>query len=153
MKAFTQAVLISVFCALAASCATTPPEVIEVLNRAQCQQAATGLAQISIEDVARLRGAMLIDGPTGDENDVHSVLLSVSRGPQPTPGYGFRLQSFDLSASTLEIQLSWSEPPAGTVQAQMITHPCIVLGVIAPELQTVRVVDQNGEIGALTLER
>ncbi len=97
-------------------------------------------------DIAALRGAELVSA-SSDMDDV--LLISVAKGPQPTPGYGHTLSSSALLDGELQILLHWRSPAKDAMLAQVITHPCLVLGIVAADARRVVVRDESGELGSL----
>ncbi len=123
----------------------------EVLNNINCKAAQDGLHLVSYADVARLRGSTLLSMSTGAQpqdsaEDTPLLLFAVSAGRQPTPGYFFSLKDARLKDGAAELQLHWETPDEDSVQAQVITYPCIVIGIEAGEFVDVRAVNQHGEV-------
>jgi hypothetical protein len=126
----------------------------EVLNNTNCKGAEEGLRKVSYADVARLRGSTLLSmtgsagtaEPSTAAGKTQLLLFAVSQGRQPTPGYFFTLKDARLKDGVAELQLNWQTPDAESVQAQVITYPCIVIGVEAGEFRDVRALDQDGEL-------
>lgn len=130
-------------------------EAVSVLSYDQCQGIGDGLTRVSYADVAGIRGSTLLDlsapdaaGPQG-EDDV--LLVAISRGQQPTPGYRLTLEGAHRREDTAVIEVHWSTPESGAVLAQVMTHPCLVVGLSA-DVARVEAVDQTGaDLGSLTL--
>jgi hypothetical protein len=127
-----------------------------VLSHGNCQGAADGVAEVSFADVARLRGSTLLSmtapeaGPATDEPDL--LLVSISRGRQPTPGYALTLEGASLRDRTATLSLDWQTPDPSAVLAQVVTRPCLVVGMERHGIERVRAVDQHGEVlGELAL--
>jgi hypothetical protein len=126
----------------------------EVLNNTNCKGAEDGLRKVSYADVARLRGSTLLSMTAGAgkvepaiaSNDTELLLFAISRGRQPTPGHFFTLKDARLKNGVAELHLDWQTPDPDSAQAQVITYPCIVIGVEVGEFRDVRAVDQNGEL-------
>jgi hypothetical protein len=127
-----------------------------VLSHAHCHQLAPGVHRVTLDDVARLRGAQLL----GFENDADdlppaandTLLLAVSLGQRPTAGYSLRADdSAELDDGVLTLRVLETRPGPTDMVAQVITHPCLVLSVPARGIERVRVVDRDGTpIGELT---
>jgi len=81
-------------------------------------------------------------------------VILVNMGEQRTAGFGVRLASKPAQVVDGKLQLSvnWVSPNPGMMQAQMITHPCLVVSVDA-EFKQVDVVDQEGRVRLSTLSR
>ncbi len=117
-------------------CSTASVAVTEVLNDANCNTlhpgVHAGVHAVTLEDVARLKGRRMIGSITTPPNSSGDPqrLIAISRGEQPTAGYALEL----ISASTatgdeIEIVVRFREPAADAVVAQMITQPCLILGL------------------------
>jgi hypothetical protein len=120
---------------------------IEILNRANCEHAQNGLALVSYHEIAALRGSTLI-GITEPEPSAPPdiLLLSISRGPQPTAGYGLVLRDALLEEGIATLHVEWRTPDADSAQAQMITSPCLVVGLEPGAFTRVRALDQHGVV-------
>lgn len=120
---------------------------VEVLNYANCQGAERGVRQVSYAEVANLRGSKLLGMTTEAASDAPEViLLSVYKGAQPTPGFSFSLSAADVVQGTAELTVQWHEPEPDTVQAQMMTRPCLVIGIEHGEYSAVRVREDDGNL-------
>ena len=126
---------------------------VEVLNHDQCRMPRAGVEAVGIDDVARIRGGRLLSAPDEPDTTLADLLLiAVSRGQQPTPGYGFKLLEGTMKGDVVTVRLAWTEPPPDAVLPQMITHPCIVIGLNGKGFSTVRVLDsQNQPLGEILL--
>ena len=127
---------------------------VEVLNHGNCQTLKSGISQVSYEDIAKIRGSKLIDMTVLEQpppaRDL--LLLAISNGEQPTPGYQFSLADVYLNRETAVIEIFWAEPEADAVLPQVMTHPCLVVGMEAGSYRRVRAVDHTGKlIGELSL--
>jgi len=141
---------------VATACArSTPIEAMEVLNYGMCEGLAAGMSLVSYEDLGRIRGGALVEPSETSSIDVGSsvALIALSRGPQPTPGYGFSLLDATRSAARVELTVRWITPPPDAVLAQVITEPCLVVALPRAGITHVRAVDQAGQpIGELELK-
>lgn len=142
------------------ACSTTQRvEVVTVLNQNNCVNTTAGITETSLEKVRTLRSSRLLappeDAPIKPENDLPTLeatrIYVVSKGQQPTPGYGFELEQAKLQGETLTINVHWRTPPRDAVLPQMLTHPCIVVGVPDTTATTLVATDQNGEFARLDL--
>ena len=123
------------------------PAALEVLNYASCQGAVLGVRQVSYPEMAKLRGSTLLGMTTGVSSDKPEViLLSVYKGPQPTPGFSFSLSAARVVQGTAELTVQWHEPDPNRVQAQMMTNPCLVIGIEPGVYSTVRVRESDGTL-------
>jgi hypothetical protein len=133
-------------------------EATTVMAYHQCQGLEPGVSRLSFDDLALIRGSTLLSETGGKERNVSTtepelILVGVSKGPQPTPGYALQLPEpvSQPAAATFHVELVWSTPDPDSVLAQVLTYPCLVLGVSGP-VQTISVTDQNGVIGSLELK-
>lgn len=135
-------------------------EATTVLSYNRCEGLDAGLREVDYQAVAAIRGSTLIgaeeapaqagdlDRPDGDE----LLLVAISRGEQPTAGYGMSLDEVRRRDGTAVIHVQWQTPEPGAALAQMITHPCLVVGLPRDGIQRIEAVDQTGEtLGRLTL--
>lgn len=138
----------------AACSANAPLSAREVLKHSQCQGIAAGVNVVDADDLGKIRGGLLNGAEQAPPSPARGRLFAISRGPQPTPGYGFELADASVRGHVATIRVEWLSPSADAVQAQVVTHPCLVVDVARGDLQTVRVVDQNGqEIGSTQVPR
>ncbi|MFW6093332.1 MAG: protease complex subunit PrcB family protein [Pseudomonadota bacterium] len=141
--------------ALLAGCGERSLPVTTVLNYDRCQGLEAGLTLVDYAAVAGIRGDRLLDaGDAGNATaeDDELLLLAVSRGRQPTPGYGFELEGARRRDGTAVVAVRWRTPESGAVLPEVVTHPCLVVGVEPEGLQRIVVRDQTGDmIGALEL--
>ena len=77
--------------------------------------------------------------------------LALSQGVQPTSGYALSLgKDARIVDNKLEIPVVWQTPLPDTLQAQMLTHPCLIVALDWPQERQNRMdinfIDQNGEI-------
>lgn len=77
--------------------------------------------------------------------------LALSKGVQPTSGYALRLANgAKMVAGKLQIPVIWETPLPDSLQAQMLTHPCLIVALdLSTEKQNdmnIDFVDQSGEI-------
>lgn len=124
----------------------------------QCQGVDTGLTRVDYPDVAGMRGSTLLDLSRSDEpaddagGDSPALLIAISRGRQPTPGYGLSLVEARRFGNRAVIEVRWRTPESGAVLAQVMTHPCLVVGLPEQGLERVEAVDQAGDsLGTLDL--
>ncbi len=137
-KTLGVALILSMALPLAAGC-TNPAavEVTEVLNHSLCKTLRKGVTQVAFEDLANIRGSQLLSTSEGSpttastgvvqENLQDMVLVAISNGPQPTPGYGFELESVGGDSTEVLLQYRWLTPAPDAVMVQMVTSPCSVV--------------------------
>jgi len=146
----------------AGGCAGGPGmEATTVLAYDQCQGIDTGLTRVSYEDVAGIRGSTLLNmtrseaqesAAAPDEAGSAALLVAISRGRQPTPGYSLTLEDAQRVADKAVLTVRWQTPESGAVLAQVMTHPCLVVGLPEQGITEVQAVDQYGDsIGSLAL--
>lgn len=118
-----------------------------LLNHTDCTIAKAGMQVVSYEDVARLRGSTLLSltsAPVSPQSDL--ILLAISNGRQPTAGYRFDFEGAFTVEGTATLELRWLTPTDGSPQPQMITYPCIVVGLERGDFESVRAVDDHGKL-------
>jgi hypothetical protein len=141
-------VLLALFAGYLGGCGAQPQlAAIEVLNYANCQGAERGVRQVSYAEVAKLRGSTLLGITTEASGEPPGViLLAVFKGAQPTPGFSFSLSAASVVQGTAELTVQWHEPEPNTAQAQMMTYPCLVIGIEPGGYSTVRVRESDGTL-------
>jgi len=65
------------------------------------------------------------------EHSKQEQLFLVSQGQKPSSGYGFLVaeNTGSLINSTLTLLISFTSPDKNSMQAQMMTSPCLLLGI------------------------
>jgi len=132
---------------------TGAPEVMSVLTYQNCEQLSAGVKSIDYAEIAGIRGSVMLDYKN-DEAPLRSEalkFLALSKGVQPTSGYTLSLgNNARIVDDKLEIPVIWQTPLPDTLQAQMLTHPCLIVALDWPqEMQNkmnITFVDQNGEL-------
>lgn len=119
----------------------------EVLNEANCRNAADGLQRVSYSEVAALRGSTLLGmSVAAGESESDLLLFSLSKGQQPTAGYHFELRDALLDEQTATLLVHWQEPAPDSALAQIITFPCVVIGLESGPYTRVEARDQNDQL-------
>lgn len=91
-------------------------------------------------------------GNTDSPPDVDFSRLSVSAiymGIRPTAGYQVGLTSRAAKIgenNELHLFVTWTEPAAEALLAQVITSPCLLLTIPKGEYSTIQVIDEEGNI-------
>lgn len=82
--------------------------------------------------------------PPGFSFDEEIALL-VEMGEQPTAGYRLApgAATAPIRAGVAEVRLNWEVSPAGAIAAQMVTSPCILIGLGRGAYASVRIIDQH----------
>ncbi len=149
---YTAPILALLGCALTLQgCSGARPVQTEVmLEHKNCQHVEAGVTPVSLDKVAKIRGSRLIRlDPNGEpakpapEQPAGVELYAISKGPMPTPGYGFTLEGTRLLEQTLTVQVGWETPAEDAVLAQMRTHPCLVIAV--PVTDATLLIVQQGD--------
>ncbi len=72
-------------------------------------------------------------------------VLLIEMGQQTTAGYGLALsdEQAQLADAIAEITVTWMEPAVGSIQAQMVTSPCLIVKLPMDSYSRIRVVDQD----------
>jgi len=91
-------------------------DVVNVLNNGNCRTSETGVRLIDYKTLAEFR-----------------YTISLSEGPE-------------LTGRLLTLSVSINRPVADAILAQMVTHPCLVVGVADPAVGRVRVVDESAAL-------
>lgn len=73
-------------------------------------------------------------------------VLIIHLGQQPSAGYGLSLGDTDVKVKDGQavVSVTHTKPAAGTLQAQVLTSPCLMVKLPAKGVTHVRVVDQDG---------
>lgn len=129
------------------------PAVAELFSLAHCAGVSAGIRLVTAADLPGIHGGTL--DPSRGAPDPNTTLLVISRGDQPTPGYGFGLADFQSdgqSPGTARLTLNWRTPPRDAILPQVITQPCIVVALPQDSLQRIEVFDQHGiAVGSVDL--
>jgi len=147
--------------ATVAGCAhTKAPDVTIVMTHGNCQHIDKGARLVDYATLAKLRGVELIGMQQPPEEVARPIsLVAISLGERPTPGYKIVLRDEPaLDGATLTVRVDVEGPPKDAILPQMITQPCLVLGIGEKAAKNVRVedaahtligeVDIGGVIGA-----
>jgi len=120
-------------------------DVMTVLANANCQTTEIGVRAIDYAALAALRGTRLIGMTESEDSAQQPVhLIAIVPGEFPTAGYGVSLQEgAALTADLLTIKVKTDRPSPDAMLAQMITHPCLVVGVADPAVARVKVLDDS----------
>jgi hypothetical protein len=131
-------------------------EVMTVLANGNCQTTEIGVRAIDYATLATFRGTRLI-GMTESEQSTSQPLhlIAIVPGEFPTAGYGVSLrEGTALTADVLTIKIKTDRPSPEAVLAQMITHPCLVVGIADPAVARVKVLDDSAAVlGEVDLAR
>ncbi|HET6474129.1 MAG TPA: protease complex subunit PrcB family protein [Pseudomonadales bacterium] len=140
---------------LSAGCTGTDHlDVTTVLAHGNCQTSDAGVKEIDYATLAAYRGTRLLDMTESKESVAHPVhLVAILPGEFPTPGYGLAVGGEPkLQQHVLTIAVTVSKPASDAILAQMITRPCLVVGIGDPRVERVRVVDDSARtIGEIEL--
>lgn len=139
---------------LAAGCADGHHvDVMTVLAQGNCQTEKTGVELIDYATLATYRGTHLIgmtESSEAQHNPAH--LIAIVPAQFPTAGYGVALlEGSTLTDKLLTIKIRVDRPPADAMLAQMITHPCLVVGVADPAVARVRVMNESALLGEVEI--
>jgi len=129
-------------------------DVTTVLSHGNCRTDTVGVTEIDYATLATFRGAHLIGMTQSAEairNPVH--LVAIAPGQFPTAGYAVVLNGEpSLDGHLLTVRVKIDRPPADAVLAQMLTRPCLVVGVADQTVRSVRAIDDaQREIGEVVL--
>jgi PrcB C-terminal len=123
-------------------------DVMTILAYGNCQTNEIGVRTIDYATLATFRGAHLIGMTESDESAQQPVhLIAIVPGEFPTPGYSVTLKDGAmLAGDQLTIAVKTDRPAPDAVLAQMITHPCLVVGIADPSVARVKVVDDSAAV-------
>ncbi len=94
------------------------------------------------EDWREARGVQM----PGFEQASDQQIVVIEYGQRPTTGYHLAVSRVARArGSELTLNVTLLSPPPGAVTAQMLTAPCVVVGVPRGNYRLVRVVDQSGQ--------
>lgn len=110
------------------------------ISRATEQQlsAATTAHHLIIQDAARDTPAI--------SNHSHALLLKISMGRFLTAGYAIKILRAERTEKTLILHIDWIEPPPGMLTAQVVTQPCVYLGLQDAMITRVQAIDTHGRV-------
>ena len=131
MTNIVRACLLCTAVTLGSGCSAPAVEVNEVLNHGVCKTLSKGISRVEFDELARIRGSQLLGttapGETPQGDDI--MLVAVSNGSAPTPGYGFELHAVGGSVEEVRLEYRWLTPAPDAVMAQVITSPCSVVQI------------------------
>lgn len=75
-------------------------------------------------------------------------VLLIDMGQQASAGYGLTLagEAATVQGGVLTVPVDWREPRSGYAQAQVMSHPCVLVKAPAGAFNRIRVVDQAGRV-------
>lgn len=140
-----------VFGLVAAGCEVERPiNASTVLHHDHCHGLTAGVTQVAWADVDALRqGNVLGAAADTGSRDEDLLLFAISRGEQPTAGYQLRLEATHREPGTAVLDVHWTTPPADAVVAQVITHPCLVVGVPRQDVEGLERVEARDQYGTV----
>jgi hypothetical protein len=124
------------------ACASSRNVDFSVIHQAsQCGYAEAGISHLKSTEQQTLVINKLT--PFSDESDRQALrslfaehalkenLFLIAQGTKPTPGYGFEVTAHvaPLEKNTLRLPIRFSQPDKDRMLAQMLTSPCMVLGI------------------------
>ncbi len=86
-----------------------------------------------------------VSEPLNPQDFVDRTLLIVNMGSQPTAGYSLSLleTSLQVDGDLATVTVSWEVPDDSSIQAQLLTQPCLALAVQQGDYSNIELVDQN----------
>ena len=79
-------------------------------------------------------------------------LIAIAPGTYPTAGYTLELLDAEpVPGDPLVLEVKLSKPPDGAILAQVVTHPCLVVGVDDKTVRRIRVVLDSKLLGEVDL--
>ncbi len=129
--------------------------VTHVTSQPNCQHVSKGAHVVTYADLARIRGAQLIELTESSADATRPLrLVAISLGEQPSPGYRVvtREVSEGENGTEMTVRVALEEPPFEALRSQSVVNPCLVLGFEGNgALRRVRV-ERDGELlGAVDL--
>jgi hypothetical protein len=136
---------------LAGGCNTDPAiEATAVLNHDQCQGLEAGVTLVDRDAVAAIRERNLLGTSDGNRvPDGDLLMVAISRGEQPTAGYGFGLDGVHREPGTAVIDVTWTMPAPDAMVAQVITHPCLVVGIAESDIDGLGRIEARDQYGTV----
>jgi hypothetical protein len=123
-------------------------QVMTVLANGNCKTTEAGVRLIDYAALAELRGTHLIEmteAPAATMTPLH--LIAIVPPESPTAGYSLTLAESRVDlADPLELRVNVAKPPPDAMLAQVITHPCLVVGIENPAIKRVRVLDNADQL-------
>ena len=123
-------------------------QIMTVLSNGNCKTTEAGVRLIDYAALAELRGTHLIgmtEDPAAAAGPLH--LIAIVPPESPTAGYSLTLDDSLLAlADPLVLRVKIARPPADAIVAQMITHPCLVVGIENAAVKRVRVIDDANQL-------
>jgi hypothetical protein len=119
----------------------------QVFSLDYCTGVTAGVRVLQAADLSTIHGGALALPPGLPESA--ATLVVISRGDQPTPGYGFTLtdvQDNEPVQGTARVTVTWRTPPRDAILPQVVTHPCLVVALPTGTLRRIEVIDQHGAI-------
>ena len=117
-----------------------------VLAHSNCKNAREGVSRVTLEEVAALRGSRLLGAEAAPKVvGASPPMIAVSTGERPSAGYALALDGpATLEQGVLLVRVAETTPGPDSMQAQVITHPCLVLELPETPWTVVRVLDAAG---------
>ena len=126
-----------------------PIQIMTGLANGNCKTTQPGVRLIDYAGLAELRGTHLIgmsEAPA-DASATTLHLIAIVPPASPTAGYGLTLAESQVAlADPLTLRINVVKPNPDAMVAQMITHPCLVVGIESDAIKHVRVVDDAGHL-------
>jgi hypothetical protein len=123
-------------------------QIMTVLANGNCKTTEAGVRLIDYAALAELRGTHLIgmsEGPEAAAAPLH--LIAIVPPESPTAGYSLTLdESLVALMDPLVLRVKIAKPPADAILAQVMTHPCLVVGIDDSAVNRVRVIDDEGHL-------
>lgn len=126
-----------------AACNHQQPVISEIMNYQQCRNVAEGIQQITLQQLAGIRGSRLLqpaDETRHDPLTTPGTLFSIYAGSQPNSGYALILEQAYLEKGEVQLHYRLQTPAAGTITAQVVTRPCSVI-----QIDSASGADENAE--------
>lgn len=127
-------------------------QVMTVMNDGNCRTKSIGVQLIDYPTLAELSGARLVGMSDGGAAAPPVHLIAIMPGTYPTAGYMLELADAEPPpADPLVLEVKLNKPTHDPVLAQVVTHPCLVVGIDDKSVRRVRVVLNSKTLGEVDL--
>ncbi len=124
-----------------------PLTVYLVSSQCRYQGAEPLAARVAAPEAYRRSAVGARQTPIKESPDLPETMhILLSMGTQPSTGFELEnaAPSAILADGVLTIRVRWITPAVGRIQAQVITHPCMLLQLPAAPVREIVVIDQTG---------
>ncbi|HLV78249.1 MAG TPA: protease complex subunit PrcB family protein [Marinobacter sp.] len=109
------------------------PQVRQLTQSAHCGLTGPGVAPVNssreLDKLLGVSGQNMATGVIRQVDLAHEQLIIITLGQRPTAGYSVGLRDVQWEKPTLKLEMRVGEPAPDMMVAQVLTSPCVVLGV------------------------